>query len=245
MPSQYSNGGARNSSSGPHSWPRRGRGAWNSRGRNRQDSVAHSASSHRGTSRVSSTPQPARRRVSMTIPQRASCATSTVASTAAEERHGEEEAEAGTDQDTLDEVIMAADLRERGMIGCAYYVAREEKLYFMEDVKMGGVDVVDTLKLFVEPTILLVSTKADDVLIDRSDPELRNRGSSVIEGDQFRLPYLLEIRPSSEFAYEGAKNKIINLKIPGDENGPRVTFITPGDVVAADGLENEGFTGRQ
>lgn len=48
------------------------------------------------------------------------------------------------DIDALNEVIMAVDLRERGTVGCCYYVARDEKLCFMEDVKFGGVDVVDT-----------------------------------------------------------------------------------------------------
>lgn len=41
---------------------------------------------------------------------------------------------------------MAVHLSERGTVGCAYYVAREEKLYFMEDVKLGGPDVVDQRK---------------------------------------------------------------------------------------------------
>lgn len=45
--------------------------------------------------------------------------------------------------DTLNEVIMAVDVRSRGTVGCAYYVAREEKLYFMEDVKLGGADIVE------------------------------------------------------------------------------------------------------
>jgi DNA mismatch repair protein MSH5 len=48
------------------------------------------------------------------------------------------------DIDALNEVIMAVDLRERGTVGCCYYVARDEKLCFMEDVKFGGVDVVDS-----------------------------------------------------------------------------------------------------
>lgn len=41
---------------------------------------------------------------------------------------------------------MAVDVRERGTVGCAYYVAAEEKLYFMEDVKLGGADVVEARK---------------------------------------------------------------------------------------------------
>lgn len=39
---------------------------------------------------------------------------------------------------------MAVNLTDRGTVGCAYYVAREEKLYFMEDLKLGGVDIVDS-----------------------------------------------------------------------------------------------------
>lgn len=47
------------------------------------------------------------------------------------------------DADALNEVVMAVNMTERGTVGCAYYAAREEKLYFMEDVKMGGADVVE------------------------------------------------------------------------------------------------------
>lgn len=47
------------------------------------------------------------------------------------------------ESDALNEVVMAVDVKGRGNVGCSYYVAREEKLYFMEDVKLGGVEVVD------------------------------------------------------------------------------------------------------
>lgn len=45
--------------------------------------------------------------------------------------------------DTLSEVIMVVDVTPRGTVGCCYYVAREEKLYFMEDIQIGNVDIVD------------------------------------------------------------------------------------------------------
>ena len=51
------------------------------------------------------------------------------------------------DDDALDEIVLALDLRERGTVGCCYHVAREEKLYFMDDIKFGGIDVIDTRKL--------------------------------------------------------------------------------------------------
>jgi DNA mismatch repair protein MSH5 len=38
---------------------------------------------------------------------------------------------------------MAVDMTSRGVVGCCYYLARDEKLYFMEDVQLGDVNVVD------------------------------------------------------------------------------------------------------
>lgn len=54
--------------------------------------------------------------------------------------------EADDDADALNEVILAVDLRERGTVGCAYYVARDEKLYFMEDARLGGVETIEARK---------------------------------------------------------------------------------------------------
>jgi DNA mismatch repair protein MSH5 len=51
--------------------------------------------------------------------------------------------EDGNDE-MLENVIMAIDMKERGTVGCAYYVAREERLFCMEDVVNGGKDLVET-----------------------------------------------------------------------------------------------------
>ncbi|KAI7177104.1 hypothetical protein KC316_g2684 [Hortaea werneckii] len=136
------------------------------------------------------------------------------------------------DLDSLDEVVMAVNLTERGTVGCAYYAARTEKLYFMEDIKFGSADVVASLKLFVDPTVILVSTKCTEDVLDRLDPEMREQRASV-DGrstDQTHLPYLLEFRPGAEFSYDAAMKKLVNLRI-GQQGGPRVTFVVPGDVV--------------
>jgi DNA mismatch repair protein MSH5 len=52
------------------------------------------------------------------------------------------------DSDALNEVVLAVDLRERGTVGCAYYVARDEKLYFMEDAQLGGVETIEARESF-------------------------------------------------------------------------------------------------
>ncbi|KAH7095817.1 muts domain V-domain-containing protein [Paraphoma chrysanthemicola] len=139
-----------------------------------------------------------------------------------------EQSDLEANEDTLNEVIMAVDLTPKGTVGCCYYVARDEKVFFMEDIAMGDVDVVDTLKTFIDPTVILVSTKIDDAVIDRFDPDARTSGSVSSDNDQFRLPYLLEIRPPSDFYYDAARSKLVSLHL-GDEHGTRVTFNIPGE----------------
>ena len=52
------------------------------------------------------------------------------------------------ESDSLEHIVMAIDLRDRESVGCAYYVAREEKLYCMEDIKYGGLEIMNMCKCF-------------------------------------------------------------------------------------------------
>ena len=45
--------------------------------------------------------------------------------------------------DLLNEIIMAVDMRDKGNVGCCYYVAKDEKLSLLPDVQGGGLEVVD------------------------------------------------------------------------------------------------------
>ena len=45
--------------------------------------------------------------------------------------------------DFLEQVIVAIDVRESGTVGCAYYIASEERLSCMEEAINGGTDVVE------------------------------------------------------------------------------------------------------
>nr|POE54936.1 dna mismatch repair protein msh5 [Quercus suber] len=137
------------------------------------------------------------------------------------------------DTDVLAEIVMAVTMTDKKSFGCAYYVAREEKLYLMEDVRMGILDMIDSLKLFIDPTVVLISTKSADDVIDRLDPDARDSRASVDgrNSDPARLPYLLEYRPAVEFGYEASKSRLASLHI-GEQDGPRVTYVVPGDVMA-------------
>ncbi|EME48663.1 hypothetical protein DOTSEDRAFT_57974 [Dothistroma septosporum NZE10] len=118
----------------------------------------------------------------------------------------------------------------------------------MEDAQLGGADIVDLLRLYIDPTTILTSAKCNDAAIDRLDPDVRNQGASEDgRSDQTRLPYLLECRPDAEFKYDVARNKLVNLRI-GQEDGPGLTYVVPGDVVAEqdyhDLRQDAGFAGR-
>ena len=48
------------------------------------------------------------------------------------------------ENDALNEVVMALDVRNRDTVGCSYYVAREETLYLTADMKSGGIEIIET-----------------------------------------------------------------------------------------------------
>jgi DNA mismatch repair protein MSH5 len=54
----------------------------------------------------------------------------------------------------LEQVIMAIDMKERETVGCCYYVAQEEKLYLLEDVRSGGMEIIETRRAFRSSSLL-------------------------------------------------------------------------------------------
>lgn len=65
------------------------------------------------------------------------------------------------DADSLNEVIMCVDMRDRGTVGCCYYVARTQKLFIMADVTYGGIEVVDTRSLHLVPSLVQILTNGE------------------------------------------------------------------------------------
>jgi hypothetical protein len=72
------------------------------------------------------------------------------------------------DVEMLSEVVMAVTLTDRGAIGCAYYVARNETLYFMEDVQMGDANMVDACKSPKADSLLCKTLTARSEAVHRS-----------------------------------------------------------------------------
>ncbi|OJD26055.1 hypothetical protein ACJ73_02570 [Blastomyces percursus] len=144
----------------------------------------------------------------------------------------------------LCQVVMAMDMKERCSVGCCYYVAAEQKLYLLEDITSGGLEAIETLKLDVQPTLLLLSTRAD-----QSTANLGQTGLGIHTAnndDQFQLPYHLDVRPVQEFNVEVAKLKLASLQFGTSRSKTR--FLVPGDTFSLNqhGDENDlGFTDHQ
>ncbi|MCJ1431366.1 MutS protein msh5 [Xylographa pallens] len=169
------------------------------------------------------------------------------------------------EDDALNEIVLALELRSRDTVGCSYYVAREEKLYLMGDMKIGGLEIVESLKLYVNPTIVLISARIDERVHDLLDLEHTTSSSVYPEGNpkdkettslaysrcrtehQFSLPYILDLRPSTEFQYEAGKRKLVEFQ-SGKENYSSASFLVPGDDGASaghGGAYEAGYTNRQ
>ncbi|KAI9051038.1 hypothetical protein LZ554_005146 [Drepanopeziza brunnea f. sp. 'monogermtubi'] len=144
----------------------------------------------------------------------------------------EEEVQDREDSDAINEVIMAVDLKDPGTVGCAYYVARDEKLCLMEDIKMAGLDIVDTLKVHIQPTTILISTRSDEKLEEHLSKDARGIERGGEANDIFGA-YVLDARPSPEFSSEGAKSKLVGLDLAADD-GLNIAFTTPGDAMIGD-----------
>lgn len=89
------------------------------------------------------------------------------------EVESEADVERRENDDAMNEIVMAVDMRDNGTVGCAYYIAREEKLCLMEDIKLAGLDIVDTLKLHANPTVILISTRSDQRLEEHLSSDAR------------------------------------------------------------------------
>ncbi|KAI1610151.1 DNA mismatch repair protein MSH5 [Exophiala viscosa] len=131
--------------------------------------------------------------------------------------------------DFPDQVIMALDIGGKGKIGCAYYVAGEERLFCMEEVVLGGVDIIEKLRIDIQPTMVILSPRCV-AMTEQSEGQIRRQTSLVdSESDQPPLPYDTEVRPRSEFYYEGGLNKLLSLPCDAyQENNGR--FLVPGDL---------------
>ncbi|PYH95934.1 DNA mismatch repair protein Msh5 [Aspergillus ellipticus CBS 707.79] len=122
--------------------------------------------------------------------------------------------------DELEQVVVAVDIRDSGTVGCSYYSAQEEKLYLLGDLRYSNAEIIESLILQIKPTVLLISPRIDHNKIQE------RRGTEQDSDTHSYLPYQLDVRPSQEFNYVNAKNKLVALEI-ASRHEQRIKFLVP------------------
>ena len=84
-----------------------------------------------------------------------------------------------------------------------------------------------------------MSTKVDDSIINCFDPDANTGGTVGEDNDPFRLPYILDVRPPTEFDYNTAKTKLVGLQLEED-NSEHVIFNVPGELLQVGGSVEDG-----
>lgn len=123
------------------------------------------------------------------------------------------------DDDDSGDIIMAVDHRGR-KVGCAFYSVAEQKLSLMEDIEFPTSDCLEALKFHIEPTVLLLPSRFDEIIEKSLSPDAK---------DEFATPYHISIRPTAEFSYASARDKLATINI-SEESGPVLTLHTPEDI---------------
>ncbi|KAL8832534.1 MAG: hypothetical protein Q9191_000216 [Dirinaria sp. TL-2023a] len=167
----------------------------------------------------------------MEVPLSTSSATPDIEHARDREVEGQEQVE----NELVDQIVMAVDMRDKETMGCCYYLAARETIFLMADIKSAGLDIVELLKLRIEPTVILLSTRVDERVDALLNPVIG-----------FRTPYIVEIRPSAEFSYEAGKNKLAQIQISSDKD--EASFVTPGSAINYDDYADRheaGYTDHQ
>ncbi|KAF9297295.1 MutS protein msh5 [Linnemannia elongata] len=97
------------------------------------------------------------------------------------------------------EIILAINMKGK-TLGGAYYDGQASKLFVMQDTPdCNAVDIVDTIKDQVRPTLILTSSRLEEYV---TDALIWNEDGSENK---------LEARPGGEFSFQLAKTKLISI----------------------------------
>ncbi|KAJ3057389.1 MutS protein msh5 [Rhizophlyctis rosea] len=107
------------------------------------------------------------------------------------------------DDDEPDKIVMACSYKN-GKIGAAFYSVRDSKLYLMEDMEENQqFDLLKLLKFQVGPSVIVTNGRADEAFLD------------ILNSEAESMPpdFNVEIRPSTDFLYAAAKNRLLSIRL--------------------------------
>ncbi|KAF8938585.1 MutS protein msh5 [Dissophora ornata] len=140
-----------------------------------------------------------------------------------DQTQGSQQGQSSTDirplENTLGrEIIMAINVKGRSL-GCSYYDGYLSKLFVMQDMvecisishmdcnNSGAVNMIQTIKVQVRPTLILTNTRLDENFLN------------TLKFDDTGRETKIEVRPGGDFSYPVAKSKLISVSINKRRSG--------------------------
>ncbi|OQE25299.1 hypothetical protein PENSTE_c006G06453 [Penicillium steckii] len=142
-------------------------------------------------------------------------------------------------EDDLGHVIAAIDVKDYGAVGCAYYLAENERLYLLGDNRSGENGTIETLIRQIKPTVILVPSR-----VDLSGVMDHNQSLAQETETSSYLPYQIDVRPTQEFSTSNAESRLVALDVSSSHE-QRIRFFVPHSGISGPeevNPEDMGFT---
>ncbi|KAI6359931.1 hypothetical protein MCOR25_006873 [Pyricularia grisea] len=141
--------------------------------------------------------------------------------------------------DSSNDVILAIELQTNGSFGSAFYSAMEESLSIQQDT-MAGIELVETILLHVQPTVVIVPNRASDGLVTY----LERRAHDIQGNNGANGAYVFHSTGSSEFNHQIAIEKLAKLKL-NCYSHPSLVMKMAGDSALDAGVSGSEFGSNQ
>ncbi|ROT37029.1 hypothetical protein SODALDRAFT_213477 [Sodiomyces alkalinus F11] len=95
---------------------------------------------------------------------------------------GEASEQESTTPSGVGEVILAINMTDKGVLGCAYYLVHQQALFVMNELEGADVSILESLLIHAQPNTVLLPFKAKDLVMDFFD-----KTTLVAEGERMPL----------------------------------------------------------
>lgn len=91
------------------------------------------------------------------------------------------------------------------------------------------------MRVYIDPTVILVSTKVDETIIETFEN---------LTEDRLALPFVLEVRPPGEFSSDTGKSKLASLSFENFDES-HMSLVIPGDLNLLEDEDMENAPGQR
>lgn len=84
------------------------------------------------------------------------------------------------ESEPAEEIILAVDVRGNNSMGCAYYSTQSHALHLLNDMQSIGMDVLGSLVVQIQPTMVLTSFQAPESVVEFFDQDSQSAENGTV-----------------------------------------------------------------